>query len=645
MRIDLRKRVFINFVLVIALFGVVGALLGASLISRTAEREAQGRVQGDLRSAWEVLDSKAGELQRLVDVLAPGRRVEEAYASGGRETSQVSLEQVRQQFQIDFFSVTDSRGRVTVRSREPYAVGDDVSNDPFVSKALQGESARGLTVLSAERLKAEGSGLAERAFIRFEQTPRAKKRAKDAESAGMVLMAASPVIDQNGDLRGVLYAGLLLNRDDALVDHVRSTVFEDELYGGKQLGTVTVFQWDVRVATNVIRPNGNRAIGTRVSEEVYDRVLGSGESWHDRAFVVDDWYITAYDPIRDVEGKIVGMLYVGVLAKKYDDMTRRMWQIYGGLALAAAAVVLVLGLVFAHRLTGSLARLAQGAGRIAEGNLTYKVAEPASDDEVRDLTRAFNAMATSLHDREEKLKLANAELEQLNSNYLDMLGFVSHELKNKLGVVFTAARALDAGMVGELAEAQAKLVGSIKRSIVTAVGMTRNYLDLARIEKGELRVEKQETDLVRDVVAPVLDELEQAIADRGVGVESGLGDSLAVTGDPALLRIVYGNLIGNALNYGRQGGKIRLGVGEEGGYYRLEVWNEGDGISREDIETLFGKFVRLRDGRRQMNRGTGLGLFITKSIVEEHGGRICVESDGKSWVSFIFTLPRDGDKG
>ncbi len=641
MRVNLRKRVFVNFVLVIALSGIIGALLGASLISRTTEREAQERVEGALRSAWDVLRSKVYELQQLADALAPGRRVAEIYVAGDVGADRVALERVRRQFQLDILTLTDESGHVIVRTLEPYNAGDDLSNDPFVAEALRGESASGLAVLSVERLQAEGRELEDRAFIQFELTPRAKMRPKDYESAGMVLMAAAPVTDEKGNVRGVLYAGMLLNRNHALVDHIRSTVFEDEMYGGKQLGTVTVFQWDVRVATNVVKPNGDRAVGTRVSAEVYDRVLENGKSWKDRAFVVDDWYITAYDPIRDIEGKVIGMLYVGVLAKKYDDMKWAMWKIYGGLALAATAVVLVLGVVFAHRLTGSLARLAQGARTLAEGKLSFKVAEPRADDEIRDLTRAFNAMAASLHDREVKLKQVNTELERLNSNYLDMLGFVSHELKNKLGVIYTAAHALDEGMVGQLADAQAKLVGSIRRSIESAVGMTRNYLDLARIEKGELRIQRQAIDLVSDVVAPVVEELERDITQRRVGIENLMGDALPLVGDPSLLRIVYENLIGNALKYGREGGVIRLKASEENGTYTLEVWNDGSGISHEDIGMLFGKFVRLEDGRRPARRGTGLGLFITKSIIMEHGGDIRAESDGESWVSFIFTLPRD----
>ncbi len=309
-----------------------------------------------------------------------------------------------------------------------------------MSAALKGKATSGFALLSAQRLRAEGGDLEERAFVAFEPTPMAKPRAKAFETSGMAIMAAAPARDERGNIIGALYAGVLVNRNHSLVDRIRSSVFEERLYKGKPLGTVTIFQWDVRIATNVTLPNGNRAIGTRVSSNVYDKVLENQVSWYDRAFVVDDWYISAYDPIHDVEGRPIGILYVGVLARKYDDIQANLWKLYAALSVATAALVLGVGVLFARRLSGSITRLAQAAARIATGDYTLRVPEPSSRDEVLELTRAFNAMAESLRDREERLRQVNVQLEstneslqRLNSNYLDMLGFISHELKNTLG--------------------------------------------------------------------------------------------------------------------------------------------------------------------------------------------------------------------
>jgi signal transduction histidine kinase len=220
-----------------------------------------------------------------------------------------------------------------------------------------------------------------------------------------------------------------------------------------------------------------------------------------------------------------------------------------------------------------------------------------------------------------------------------MLGFVSHELKNTLGTIYTAARSLDAGLVGELTEAQSRMVRSIRRSIDSAVEMTRHYLDLSRIEKGELKVEKADIDLVGDVVEPVLGELDEAIGERAVNVEQNLPDSLPLRGDAALLRVVYKNLLDNALKYGREGGTIKLSHEQSDGTHVLHVWNEGEGLAPDEIEGLFRKFVRFDEDVRR--KGTGLGLFITREVIEKHGGRIRAESDEGEWIDFIFTLPAE----
>ena len=652
MRIDLRKRIFFNFVLVIALFGVLAAVLGVVLINHNILDEAQRRVSLDLRSAWCVFQNELDTLRLFVGVLGPGRRVSSAYADPESEKHRAALEAVRRQNGFDYLTLTDKRGRVILRTLEPYNTGDYLSNDPFITRALKGETVSGFAWIGHRRLQAEGGDLEERAFVVFEPTKKAKPRAKDSESSGMVLMAAAPVRDEKGGILGVLYAGTLLNRNHDLVDKIRSVVFEDKIYKGSHLGTVTIFQWDTRIATNVVNAKGNRAIGTRVSGDVYDKVLENNLNWYDRAFVVNDWYISAYDPIHDVEGKTVGILYVGVLAEKYDDLKRSLWKIYGGISFGVAVLVLGIGLMFSNQLTGSLRKLADAAGQISKGDLDLNVPEPRTDDEVLDLTRSFNAMAESLRDREAKLKAtnekleeANTSLQQINANYLDMLGFVSHELKNTLGVIYTSARALGKGIAGNLNESQTALVRSISNSIDSAVNMTRSYLDLARIEKGELRVNKRSIDISDLVLMPVVEELKPLIAEKGARIEKNFTQGLQVIGDPDLLRIVYKNLLVNALKYGKSGGKIRLASRSEKQYERFEVWNEGEGIPREKIGRLFEKFVRLEHAKEN-DRGTGLGLFITKEIIEKQGGEIWAESEAGQWVNFIFTLPKAlGAKG
>jgi two-component system NtrC family sensor kinase len=652
MRLSLRSTIILNFVVIIVIMALFGGILGAFLINRTTVDEEQRRVSVDLKSAWSVLEGKFSELTVLVNVLGSGKRVAGAFQQPIDVSSRVSLEEVRRNFNLDFLTLTNRDGRVIMRATAPYQVGDDLSNDVVIQEALKGKMVQGFQIFSAERLQVEGYDLPERAFTVFEPTTKAKARAKASEDAGLVMVVASPIQDKTGDEFGVIYAGFLLNRNNGLVDQIRSAVFEGEELDGRPVGTVTIFQWDVRVATNVVMPNGNRALGTRVSTEVYDRVLENDRSWYSRAFVVNDWYISAYDPIHDVEGKVIGILYVGVLAAKYDHIKRELWRIYGGLAVFSALLVVLVGLTFSGRITRTVGRLAEATQRIAAGQYDLRVPEPRTDNELKDLTKAFNSMAASLYDREERLKAAqedlhrtNTALQTLNTNYLEMLGFISHELKNTLGVIFTSARTLATGLAGELNENQLVLVKGIVRNIDNAVSMTKQYLDMTRLEKGELNVVKQPLDLVTEVIDSVVGDLSEFLAQKNMRLQRDLPRHLPLSGDVQLLRVVFKNLLDNAVKYGREGGLIRLGFTGESGAYRFEVWNEGQGQPPEKVDRLFGKFVRFKMGRESDRTSIGLGLYIVKDIVNKHGGNIWAESKEGYWMRFVFTLPVEPVQG
>ena len=117
---------------------------------------------------------------------------------------------------------------------------------------------------------------------------------------------------------------------------------------------------------------------------------------------------------------------------------------------------------------------------------------------------------------------------------------------------------------------------------------------------------------------------------------------LVVQADSNMLNEVFENLLGNAVKYGSEGAAIRLTAKAEDGAYRFAVRNDGPGFTEEQKARLFGKFSRLSGDLRGHGRGTGLGLFITRKIVEAHGGTIEAESKPGEWAEFRFTIPGAG---
>ncbi|EWS58010.1 hypothetical protein Y695_04738 [Hydrogenophaga sp. T4] len=124
------------------------------------------------------------------------------------------------------------------------------------------------------------------------------------------MISLQPVRDTAGRTTALLAGGLLLNQNLDFIDHINRIVYPDGALPFGSEGTATLFLDDVRITTNVRLFQDQRAIGTRVSQTVRDRVLGQGQTWLDRAFVVNDWYVSAYDPLLDATGQRIGMLYV-----------------------------------------------------------------------------------------------------------------------------------------------------------------------------------------------------------------------------------------------------------------------------------------------------------------------------------------------
>jgi len=644
--VPLRTKLLVAIISVASVGGILTLLAGGFLLNAQVIQEANRRVELALKTARSALDTRLAGTRTSCSLLAD----ELGATNGGSELAlppEGLLEGLRDKAEFDYLHLIDARGIVRATARGNATGQSDAS--PLVQAALkEGRAVDGFRIVPASFLATESQELAAKAHVQVIPTPRAKgDRPVDLRET-MVLEAASPIVVPPGRVIGVVRAGTAVNRNSDMVDRIRNAVFTISTYKGKSLGTVTIFQDDVRVATNVTSPDGSRAIGTRVSAEVYDQVLRDGRTWLGPAFVVGNWYVSAYEPIRDVQGRIVGMLYAGVLKDRYDDALRDAMSLLLAIVILVTTVGVVMSFWLSSRIAGPVVGLTQAAVRVARGELECRLPEPASAqrDEIRQLVLAFNQMVTALQQRDgqlretlEDLRSTSDELRRWNQNYLDTLEFITHELKNQVAAMKVNLLAVRDGYVGELAEEQYEALDDVSTAINRTEEMILNYLNLSRIEKGELEVRSQPVAISSDILRPVLRELKGQFEEKRMTVEVNVPDDMVVQADPALLQIVYENLLSNAAKYGRQGGTVRMSGRRINGWVELHTWNEGQGVSDERIDELFRKFSRLQPPGHQ-ERGTGLGLYITREIVRKHGGEVRAESREGEWIDFIFTLPR-----
>lgn len=222
---------------------------------------------------------------------------------------------------------------------------------------------------------------------------------------------------------------------------------------------------------------------------------------------------------------------------------------------------------------------------------------------------------------------------------LDLMAIVSHELKSPVSVVHTTADTLYRGYFGNLEQDQKKIVETIIRNCQYLEDIIRSYIDLSRMEIDDLESFKKETDLIEDVITPILTSPDITANKSKITVVSDFKVKPVVNVDPNLIKIVVTNLVNNAIKYGKPDTKVLVTVYEEGPSYIFSIFNEGVGISRADMENkLFKKFGRLKQKGTEGIKGSGLGLYICKKIIEKHSGKIWAKSEAGKWVNFYFSL-------
>ncbi|MFX1553124.1 MAG: cache domain-containing protein [Promethearchaeota archaeon] len=455
----------------------------------------------------------------------------------------------------------------------------------------------------------------------------------------MALGATIPFLD-NGEVIGALYGGVLLNRRQGIVDTVRDTVFQQEIYNGRSIGTATIFFKDIRISTNVLTPQGKRAIGTRVSEEVRERVLIEGKKWVGRAFVVSDWYITAYEPIEDILGDRVGMLYVGVLEAKYVDVRRKALSIFVLLTLAGIALAIGLGYLLEDKIMEPVRRLIGASAQVSQGNLSPEIG-PISRSEVGILQKTFTEMLASLRERDRRQK-AESEIRLLQSEKQASIGKlaagVAHEINNPLtGVLTFTHMLLRRKDIGDDIRSDLRKIAHATERVREIV---KGLLDFSR----QTKLDPEPLDVNR-LVQSTMSLLENQALVRGIRLIFEPGEELPMlTLDRSQVESALLNIILNALDATEPGESITLSTGigifATQGYRKgveIAVIDTGCGIPPENLDKLFDPFFTTKE----VGQGTGLGLAVSYGIVKRHGGTIRVQSEVGRGSTFTIWLPID----
>ena len=493
---------------------------------------------------------------------------------------------------------------------------------PIVKEALErGKPQAATEVIPVEYLAQVG--LDRQAFVPLVKTPLAAPEPFDPRegNAGLALTGVHPLHTPDHKILGAALSVYLFNNDFTLVDRIKEVAGID---------TVTIFFGDLRVATNVMTEQGKRAVGTRISEAVRTVVLSEGKDYLGRAYVVNEWFITRYAPLRDSRDIVVGSLYVGARESAFLHLVHNFNRRMGVIALVCISLAAVIALPVARFIFRPIDDLVEANERLAQGDMGVRVHAPGKG-EPDVLGRVI--INELLQNMVETLRRTEEEL--LNKEKLASMGQlaagVAHEINNPLGSILLFADTLyrEAGEKDRRREDLKMIVQETLR----CKKIVSDLLSFAR-QQDVLTQECDVHDILQQAISSVSHQ--QGFAQVQV-VQNFASDLPHIQADPFQLVQVFVNLLNNSTEAMPQGGTVTIETRRTDHQQAVEivVTDTGGGISEENLGKLFNPFFTTKP----LGKGTGLGLSIVYGIIKMHRGQITVKSQLGKGTTFTITLP------
>lgn len=622
----------IGFAFTSAITIAVGALIINSLINNYLEGAQGERVGRDMELAVAFYNSKLNDLASTASRIASASGVRHnlpAATQNEAHAIQILEEEIDTELSSlpigsqRFILITDRRGTSITGQVSALDQIQDITSGTnwaglsiFNTALVESRALAATEVMPAETLS--WLGLDEQARITLLDTPKAALEPYDSRegTAGLALVSVEPIVSDEGIAIGQVLVGHLFNNDFTLVDRIKQVAGVD---------TVTIFFGDLRVSTNVPNKVGERAIGTRVSQEVYDQVLVRGQEFTGEAFVVNQDYITRYKPLYNHLDDVVGILYVGAEQAAFQQLVDSFRDEVVLIAGATTLLAILIAIPLARAITRPLTVLAEATHKVAQGDWSVRVPVYGHGENAV-LAESFNTMVETLNETREQL----VQTEKLAS-VGQLAAGVAHEINNPLGSVLLYADILRKETPQEDQQRREDLSMIITEATRCKI-IVNDLLNFSRQNK----VLAQDTDLNALLQELANEKRAQELFGR-VELITELDPNLpSIQADPLQMRQVFLNLMNNAAEAMPDGGYLTLRTrkGSSPGFVTVEIQDTGVGIAKEHMKKLFTPFFTTK----AIGKGTGLGLAIIYGIVKMHHGQIGVASQVGEGTTFSITL-------
>ena len=395
------------------------------------------------------------------------------------------------------------------------------------------------------------------------------------------------------------------------------------------VGDVRVYLLDVngKVIASADTYDGNAFKVTSLPKKVMSDLKANGKAsgYDDMSGSLGASYLYSIHPVRSGEEgstQTVGYVFACTAEKGVNKIVGSTIKTLLLTSLWVFFAALVGVYFLTERIIGPLKNISRAAKSYATGNFDIRIPVQGSD-EVAELAIAFNQMADGMQSIEEMRR--------------SFLANVSHDLKTPMT---TIAGFIDAILSGAIPpENQAEYLERIKNEVLRLSRLVRQLLDLSRIQAGDRKLETSTFDIC-EMARQIVLSFENRIDEKKLEVCFECDeDNISVTADKDSIHQVLYNLCDNAVKFSREGGAYKVGISQKNKKVHISVYNEGQGIASEDLPFVFERFYKSDKSRGLDKTGVGLGLYISKTIIDAHRETITVSSEQGKYCCFEFTLP------
>ena len=363
--------------------------------------------------------------------------------------------------------------------------------------------------------------------------------------------------------------------------------------------------------------------GSMIPEHLISGIQNGSYFTHSnlKGFYDKDYYV-AITPITSGDGNTLGYTVIAQHTVWNSDAVPSIFFVFTLVVLLSALLIFALTSVYAFNASRPLKQMTAATKRFASGDFESRVVVK-NKDEIGELATAFNEMADSL-----------ASMEGIRRNFV---ANVSHELKTPMT---TISGYIDGILDGTIPKTeQDYYLGIVSEETKRRSRLVTSMIALSKIASGEIQVNKSNFDIL-DVVFNVLQSFESRLSEKQLNVEGlDIEENIMFYGDKDLIHQTVYNLVENAVKVTNPQGTIRFDFNKKDGFSVLSIENSGKGILPEDIRYVFDKFYKADKSRSTDKRSMGLGLYICRTVVMLHGGKISADSKPDEYCRFTFTLP------